>query len=269
MITAPSDYTRYRLQRVFPENTRLWLAYDRVFSCEVVIKLLDVGREAAVLDRLEGVPGVVKKLGWEAQVEVVFQGSAVVKQAIVLEYHPRGDLFSLVTSPTYDPNNEYVVRTLFLDIATALQEVHLRNIAHLDLKPENILLNSSGHALLADFEFAVIGNLQGITQNCGTPGYSAPEVGTGAYDGRAADVFSLGVLLYVLRLKSLPFRGVGDVVALRDHAEVYWAAKRRRNPTISPDFCRFFSRMVSFDPLLRPTISQILSDSWLQGPKSH
>jgi len=54
---------------------------------------------------------------------------------------------------------------------------------------------------------------------------------------------------------------------LRDHAELYWAVKRHRNPTISTDFCAFFARMVSFDPLLHPTISQILADPWLQGPQ--
>lgn len=55
------------------------------------------------------------------------------------------------------------------------------------------------------------------------------------------DVFSLGVLLYALRLKSRPFRGNGDVVMLRDHAELYWAVKRHRNPTISTDFFAFFA----------------------------
>jgi len=54
-------------------------------------------------------------------------------------YAPYSNL-QQVKLPTFDPNDEHLVRTLFLDIATALHEVHARNIAHLDLKPDNILL---------------------------------------------------------------------------------------------------------------------------------
>jgi len=74
-------------------------------------------------------------------------------------YAPYSNL-QQVKLPTFDPNDEHLVLTLFLDIAAALHEVHARSIAHLDLKPDNILLTSSGHAILADFEFAVIGDLQ-------------------------------------------------------------------------------------------------------------
>jgi serine/threonine protein kinase len=261
---------RYSLLRKIAGSGTVWVAYDCLDHKEVVLKLQATARnqsEASVLLLLSSVPGVAKLIASLSQLEIVTNGSAIVSDALILEYYPLGDLLDLVQGPRYDPNDERVVRTIFIEIATALLEVHKRNIAHLDIKPENVLFDCSGHALLADFDLAVTGNLEQITRHCGTPGYKAPEVGLEAYDGKAADVFSLGVTLFAMRLKHMPFSSVSDMITLREHSERYWLNANRHKAKVSAGFCRLFARMVNINPLHRPTITEVLADPWLADPQ--
>ena len=270
MLNLQNTDMRYSLLRKIAEKGTVWVAYDCLIHKEVVLKLQATARnqrEASALHLLYTVPGIAKLIESLSQLEIVTEGSAVVLDAIVLEYYPLGDLWGLVGKPIYDPNDERVVRTIFIDIATALLEVHDRNIAHLDIKMENILFDCSGHALLADFDLAITGNLEQITFACGTPGYKAPEVGLEAYNGKAADVFSLGVTLFAMRLKRMPFSSVSQMMTLREDSERYWLCMKQLNATVSVGFFRLFSRMVNFNPVVRPTLREVLADPWLQGPR--
>ena len=269
MLNLQNTDMRYSLLRKIAEKGTVWVAYDCLIHKEVVLKLQATARnqrEASALHLLYTVPGIAKLIESLSQLEIVTEGSAVVLDAIVLEYYPLGDLWGLVGKPIYDPNDERVVRTIFIDIATAVLEVHDRNIAHLDIKPTNILLDSNGHALLADFDIAAIGNLEQITFDWGTPGYKAPEVDQVPYDGKAADVFSLGVTLFVLRLKELPFSKL-NVMTLWKEPTLFWLYMKQLNATVSVGFFCLFARMVAIYPVLRPTLREVLADSWLQGPR--
>lgn len=117
---------------------------------------------------------------------------------IVLEYEEHGELFDyLVENQRFA---EDVGMELFRQIATGVQYLHSLGICHRDLKPENILLDSSYRVKLADFGFAtwVRENAQTDT-SCGSPHYAAPEIVRGLpYDGKTADIWSLGVILFAL-----------------------------------------------------------------------
>jgi BR serine/threonine kinase len=123
---------------------------------------------------------------------------------VILEYAEQGELYDFLVSHSalsYSIGIEF-----FRQIVLAVEFLHNLGICHRDLKPENILLDSFGQVKLADFGFArwVGSNLS--TTSCGTPHYAAPEVVRGiAYDGRIADVWSLGVILYAMIAGYLPF----------------------------------------------------------------
>jgi serine/threonine protein kinase len=98
---------------------------------------------------------------------------------------------------------------LVQEVSEALAYAHARGVVHRDIKPENILVSEEGHTKIADFGVARLDSGSHTTPGLflGTPAYMAPEQITGgAIDGRT-DLFSLGVILYVMLCGHRPFQG--------------------------------------------------------------
>lgn len=140
--------------------------------------------------------------------------ATTTKIFIVLEFVGGGELFDKIANE--GKLSEEVARYYFRQLITGLEHCHSQNICHRDLKPENLLLDSDGNLKISDFGFSTlnIGDADGNGSNraellhttCGTPNYVAPEVlGRDGYDGKKADVWSIGVILYVLLAGYLPF----------------------------------------------------------------
>ncbi|MFN2317986.1 MAG: protein kinase [Gemmatimonadales bacterium] len=112
---------------------------------------------------------------------------------------------------------------LILEVADALGHAHTQNIVHRDIKPENILLQG-GHALVADFGIARAveeGGAAKLTQTgmaVGTPVYMSPEQAVGEKVGPAADIYSLGCMLYEMLAGEPPFTGKNAVQIMARHA---------------------------------------------------
>ena len=111
--------------------------------------------------------------------------------------------------------SEENARKLMIQVLSAVEYLHNRQIIHRDLKPENILLVSSKNDIevkVTDFGLAKKANRDGLKTFCGTPQYFAPEVlkrknnaQSGGRYGAAVDMWSLGVILYILLSGSFPF----------------------------------------------------------------
>ncbi len=96
---------------------------------------------------------------------------------VVMEYLDGGELFDRIVKKTF--YNEKEARDLVKVLLTAIKYLHDKHIVHRDLKPENLLMTSKDDdagVKLADFGFAVIAEGFSITNQCGTPGYIAPEI---------------------------------------------------------------------------------------------
>lgn len=125
---------------------------------------------------------------------------------IVMDLITGGDLFdSIVQAKRFD---EKQARKFFHQLISGIFHCHQQGIAHRDLKPENLLLNGTNTLKISDFGLS---NLQRkdklLSTVCGTPNYVAPEVikEEGPYDGFKADIWSCGVILFVMLAGYLPF----------------------------------------------------------------
>lgn len=101
---------------------------------------------------------------------------------------------------------EMDVLRIGMDICSALKECETINIIHRDIKPENILVSASGEFKLGDFGIAKTSEKTQTGTMAGTYGYMAPEVANRQHYGRAADIYSLGMVLYwLMNNETLPF----------------------------------------------------------------
>ena len=150
---------------------------------------------------------------------------------VVMEYVKGGELLDRIMKKTNYGEDE--AAKLIYNVLVAVKYLHDRNIVHRDLKPENILLASATddtQIKITDFGLARLLGEQGAQTFCGTPQYFAPEVlerkntvlGLGHY-GKAADMWSIGVILYVLLAGMLPFANVE--VLQRDGASVDFSSQ--------------------------------------------
>ncbi|KAF8934730.1 NUAK SNF1-like kinase 1 [Haplosporangium gracile] len=179
---------------------------------------------------------------------------------IVMENLTGGELFDYISNK--GSLDEKEARRIFQQIVLAIHYCHENNVVHRDLKPENILLDSKRNVRVADFGF---GNNwhkdRHLTTYCGSPFYAAPEMVSGTpYIGPETDVWSLGVILYVLVCGRLPF-DASDLPALFAQIKRGNYQKPREG---SIDVCSLIHRMLTVDPKRRATLTDVLRSRWMR-----
>ncbi|KAG8519004.1 Serine/threonine-protein kinase SIK2, partial [Galemys pyrenaicus] len=157
--------------------------------------------------------------------------------------------------------NECEARRKFWQILSAVDYCHERKVVHRDLKAENLLLDNNMNIKIADFGFGNFfksGEL--LATWCGSPPYAAPEVFEGQqYEGPQLDIWSMGVVLYVLVCGALPFDGP-TLPILRQRV----LEGRFRIPYFMSEDCEhLIRRMLVLDPSKRLTIAQIKEHKWM------
>lgn len=127
---------------------------------------------------------------------------------VLMEFAEFGDVYDyIVKNGLMSVENTLSV---FAQIVKAVEYCHANGIAHCDIKLENILLSKNGSAKLADFGFAKSREIEAESDEfCGTLPYSAPEVIQGIeYNTRKTDMWSMGVVLYVMLFGAFPYSDV-------------------------------------------------------------
>ena len=139
-------------------------------------------------------------------------------------------------------------------IAGALAEAHALGIVHRDLKPSNVMLTRHGVKVL-DFGLAKVLAETGITETdaiMGTPAYMAPEQVEGGEPGAAADLFSLGLVLYEMAVGRLPFPGASLGQMLSSGRATALPHPSRERVGVPASLDGLVARLLEKDPAKRP-----------------
>ncbi|KND00191.1 CAMK/CAMKL protein kinase [Spizellomyces punctatus DAOM BR117] len=269
-ITKPKAATigYYDLEKAVGEGNfaKVRLATHTLTGEKVAVKIIDKSK----LDKTTS-----KKLFREVRIMKLLNHPHIVRLYevidtpkelyLIMEYASGGEIFDYLVA--HGRMKEKEARRHFRQIVSAIDYCHSLHVIHRDLKAENLLLDGNMNVKIADFGFSnQFSPGQRLNTWCGSPPYAAPELFQGKeYSGPEVDIWSLGVVLYVLVCGALPFDG-STLAKLR--ARVL-AGKFKVPFYMSTDCERLIKRMLQLDPSKRITLDQVKQDKWFNEGYEH
>lgn len=187
---------------------------------------------------------------------------------LVMEYCSGGELFDRIKGEGQFTENE--AKNIFKQIMTAVHYCHSNKIVHRDLKPENFIYetpNKNSTLKIIDFGLSKMyvepqsGSYVVFHTIAGTPYYIAPEVLSGTYD-ISCDIWSCGVILYILLCGYPPFTGKNDLEVFENVKKGVFEFDEEDWKKITWEAKALITKMLSVANL-RPTAAQVLKDPWL------
>ncbi|MBA0779208.1 hypothetical protein Gotri_003482 [Gossypium trilobum] len=213
--TSSNSRTRvgkYELGRTLGEGTFAKVKFARNVETQenVAIKILDKEKvlKHKMISQIKREISTMKLIKHPNVIRMFEVMASKTKIYIVLEFVTGGELFDNIARRGRLKEDD--ARTYFHQLINAVDYCHSRGVYHRDLKPENLLLDANGVLKVSDFGLSALPQqvrADGLLYTaCGTPNYVAPEViKSKGYDGAKADVWSCGVILFVLMAGYLPF----------------------------------------------------------------
>jgi len=213
--------TRTNRYQVMPQQigkgtySTIHVGRDMQTGEQVAVKVMDLRRydrefdsEVRTLALLDDVPGIVK-----------YRHSNVIRDNgyIYLDYIPHPNLYNFVRRNKR--LSEEKALTVFWNVLSTLEGIHAQGIAHCDLKPDNIMVDpSTFNTTVLDFGLSMIIPASGLSDNfCGSPMYMSPEIlNRERHDPRAADIWSLGIVLHHMVVGDSPWSSVESLDELMD-----------------------------------------------------
>ncbi|KAJ4836012.1 CBL-interacting serine/threonine-protein kinase 1 [Turnera subulata] len=182
---------------------------------------------------------------------------------MVLEYVNGGELFDRIASQ--GKLSEAAGRKLFQQLIDGVSYCHNKGVFHRDLKLENVLVDAKGNIKISDFGLSALPQhfrADGLLHTtCGSPNYVAPEIlSNRGYDGSTSDVWSCGVILYVILTGYLPFDD-------RNLAVLYqkiFKGDAQIPKWLSPAAQNIIRRILDPNPVTRITVDGIRAHEWFK-----
>ncbi|XP_075485872.1 CBL-interacting protein kinase 2-like [Primulina tabacum] len=257
---------RYEVGKLLGQGTfaKVYHARNLKTNMSVAVKIVDKEKiyKAGMIDQIKREISVMRLVTHPNIVQLYEVMASKTKIFFVMEYVKGGELFNKVAKGKL---KEDAAKKYFQQLISAVDFCHSRGVYHRDLKPENLLLDENGNLKVSDFGLSALAESKRqdglLHTTCGTPAYVAPEViNRRGYDGSKADIWSCGVILYVLLAGYLPFH---DSNLMEMYRKIGKAEFKFPN-WISPDARKLISKMLDPDPNTRISISKIMENSWFR-----
>lgn len=209
-------------------------------------------KEVEIMKRLRDCRGAIQLID-------VFEEPGKPFTNLVLELVTGGELFEFIVKST--SYSEKSAADYARQLCETVAVLHSRNIIHRDLKPENLLFEDESAKTLKLCDFGLADTLKNeeeqLTWAVGTKCYMAPEVTTGNGYGKPVDMYSIGVIIYVLLCGYLPIDPENGVDFL-EFPDKEWDG-------ISPEVKTLIAKLLADNPSERPTAAQVLQHPWVRG----
>jgi tRNA A-37 threonylcarbamoyl transferase component Bud32 len=243
----------------------VYRAQDETLKREVAIKILHqhLAGEPESKARLEREAQAVAKLRHENILEIFdYSGLSSHSSYIVTEFIDGQTLKQYLNGRPLGFSE--VAALIAVEVCHALAHAHSLGVIHRDVKPENVMIRKDGLIKLMDFGIAQVLDFQRMTvtgQLLGSPAYMAPEIIEGKQLDFRTDVFSVGIMLYLLATGELPFSGRNPHEVLRRIAEGKFPDPRTVGRGVDQVLSRIITRALAHRPDDRyPDVSPICDD---------
>ncbi|KAL1335223.1 hypothetical protein HN51_064153 [Arachis hypogaea] len=260
---------KYELGRLLGTGTFAKVYHARNVETGKSVAMKVVGKEKVIkvgmMEQIKREISVMKMMKHPHIVALHEVMASKSKIYIAMELVRGGELFNKIA--TRGRMREDLARLYFHQLISAVDFCHSRGVYHRDLKPENLLLDHNGNLKVSDFGLSTFSEhlrQDGLLHTtCGTPAYVSPEVlGRKGYDGAKADIWSCGVILFVLLAGCLPFQD-DNLVAM--YKKIY-RGDFKCPPWFSGDARRLITKLLDPNPNSRITISKIMESPWFKKP---
>ncbi|KAK3022937.1 hypothetical protein RJ639_046755 [Escallonia herrerae] len=257
---------RYELGRLLGQGTFAKVHYARSIKTGqgVAIKVIDKEKvlRVGLIDQIKREISTMRLVRHPNIIHLYEVMATKTKIYFVMDFAKGGELFNKVSNGRL---KEDVARRFFHQLINAVDFCHSRGVYHRDLKPENLLLDENENLKVSDFGLSALAESKRqdglLHTTCGTPAYVAPEViNRKGYDGAKADIWSCGVILYVLLAGYLPFH---DSNLMEMYRKIGKAEFKSPN-WFPPDARRLLVRILDPNPHTRISIAKIRGNSWFR-----
>ncbi|KAL2494853.1 CBL-interacting serine/threonine-protein kinase 20 [Forsythia ovata] len=257
---------RYEMGKLLGQGTFAKVYHGRNLKTgqSVAIKIIDKEKvmKVGLIDQIKREISVMRLVKHPNVVQLYEVMASKSNIYFAMEYVKGGELFNKVSKGRL---KEDAARKYFQQLIAAVDFCHSRGVYHRDLKPENLLLDEAGNLKVSDFGLSAL--LESKRQDgllhttCGTPAYVAPEVITKrGYDGEKADIWSCGVILFVLLAGYLPFQDSNLMEMYRKISK----SQFRCPQWFPPEVRKLLSRILDPNPLTRITVARLMENSWFR-----
>lgn len=258
----------YEIGRQLGQGTfaKVYYARDLTTGQSVAIKMIDKEKvlRIGLMDQIKREISIMRIVRHPNVLQLFKVMATRSKIYFVLEYAKGGELFNKLAKGKL---SEDAARKYFHQLITAVDYCHSRGVYHRDLKPENLLMDECETLRVSDFGLSALTESKwqdGLLHTaCGTPAYVAPEVlSRKGYNGAKADVWSCGVILFVLAASYLPFHEKNLIEMYRKISKAEYKCPR----FFSAELKELLQGILDPDPNTRMSIARVKRSAWYKKP---